>query len=140
MADEDKMVYLEDLEPTLAERKYQAVEKKAKGALKSGAPVAPGKRQISLTDMGISAPTKRPKTENAKVYKAAGTVTQTAMTTTRTFSSRSASGSGSSSQRTVRGLPKLNSVPFSQSAYYETLTEEERRLLALELAVMGKSW
>jgi hypothetical protein len=56
------------------------------------------------------------------------------------FPSRSASSSGSSSQPTVRGLPKLNSVPFSQSAYYKTLTEEERRLLALELAVMGKSW
>ena len=69
MANEDDMVYLEDLEPTPAERKREKSEKKAlKGTLKSTSvtPVATGKRQISLTDMGILAPTKRLKTPSPK--------------------------------------------------------------------------
>ena len=139
MASQDNMVYLEDVEPTPAERKREADEKKAlQNALKGVTPAAPSKRQISLTDMGIPAPNKRPKTEKASGITK-NTVTQkTAVSKTRTFLSRS--NSGSSSQPTVNGLPKLNAIPFSQSAYLESLTEDERRLLALELAVMGKSW
>lgn len=34
----------------------------------------------------------------------------------------------------------LNSIPFSLSGYKEDLSEEERRLLALECDTMGKSW
>ncbi|KAF8624543.1 hypothetical protein AX15_005846 [Amanita polypyramis BW_CC] len=35
---------------------------------------------------------------------------------------------------------KLNAIPFSLSAYQESLTEEERKLIALECDTMGKSW
>jgi uracil-DNA glycosylase len=142
MASQDNMVYLEDVEPTPAERKREAAEKKAlQDALKGVTPAAPSKRQISLTDMGIPAPNKRPKTEKTEKADSTtkGTVTQkSTVSTTRAFSQRSSSGSAS--QPTVNGLPKLNAIPYSQSAYQESLTEDERRLLALELAVMGKSW
>jgi uracil-DNA glycosylase len=40
----------------------------------------------------------------------------------------------------MSGFQKLNSIPFSMSAYQESLTEEQKKLLALECDVMGKSW
>lgn len=51
----------------------------------------------------------------------------------------SASGSASSVTR-VSGLPKLNAIQFSLSEYETFLSDEERRLLALECQVMGRSW
>ena len=44
---------------------------------------------------------------------------------------------------TVQGtasLTKLNSIPFSLSAFQESLSEEEKQLLALECDTLGKSW
>ncbi|KAF8742663.1 hypothetical protein AX14_002895 [Amanita brunnescens Koide BX004] len=44
---------------------------------------------------------------------------------------------------TVQGTPsltKLNAIPFSLSAFQESLSEEEKQLLALECDTLGKSW
>ena len=37
-------------------------------------------------------------------------------------------------------LTKLNAIPFSLSTYQESLSEEEKKLLALECDTLGKSW
>ncbi|KAI0050447.1 uracil-DNA glycosylase [Auriscalpium vulgare] len=57
------------------------------------------------------------------------------------------SASGSSGRHpagttvTPAGEPQsLNSIPFSQSAYIDSLTENQKRLLSLECQAMGKSW
>ncbi|KAG6898192.1 hypothetical protein C0992_003304 [Termitomyces sp. T32_za158] len=38
------------------------------------------------------------------------------------------------------GVQKLNAIPFSMSEYFETLADDQKRLLRLECEVMGKSW
>ncbi|KII89751.1 hypothetical protein PLICRDRAFT_108541 [Plicaturopsis crispa FD-325 SS-3] len=40
----------------------------------------------------------------------------------------------------VFGTQRLNSIPFSLSAFQDSLSQEERNLLALECDVMGKVW
>lgn len=35
---------------------------------------------------------------------------------------------------------RLNSIPFSLSQFQESLSEDERALLALECTYLGKSW
>ena len=58
------------------------------------------------------------------------------------------SGSGSSvatparNTNTVQALGSisLNSIPFNPSAYVAALSGDQKRLLALEVATMGKSW
>ena len=44
------------------------------------------------------------------------------------------------SKKPKLSIPKLNSIAFSLSAYEESLSEEEKRLLQLECDMMGKSW
>jgi len=46
----------------------------------------------------------------------------------------------SSLKQALVGKQSLNSIPFSMSAYLESLTEEEKKLLQLECETMGKSW
>lgn len=38
------------------------------------------------------------------------------------------------------GIQPLNSIPFSLQAFKDSLSEEEKNLLALECECMGKSW
>ncbi|EDR08433.1 uncharacterized protein LACBIDRAFT_249888 [Laccaria bicolor S238N-H82] len=47
-----------------------------------------------------------------------------------------ASGTNSKSS----GIQRLNSIPFSLSAFQESLSDNERKLLQLECEMMGKSW
>jgi uracil-DNA glycosylase len=48
--------------------------------------------------------------------------------------------SGSNSAKKASELASLNSIPFSLSAYQESMSDEEKKLLALECETMGKSW
>jgi len=48
--------------------------------------------------------------------------------------------SPSASTSLTSSLQSLNSIPFSISAFQESLDEEQRNLLKLECEVMGKSW
>ncbi|KAI0077874.1 uracil-DNA glycosylase [Panus rudis PR-1116 ss-1] len=40
----------------------------------------------------------------------------------------------------ITGTQSLNSIPFSPTAYLNALSDEEKRLLTLEIETMGKSW
>lgn len=55
-----------------------------------------------------------------------------------------ASASASSSQSRIGSAGtqdlKLNAIPFSLTQFQESLSDEARKLLALECAFMGKSW
>ena len=58
------------------------------------------------------------------------------------FFSTGPSSSRRASGTTVKagGLPKLNSIPFSLSAFQASLSEEELSLLRLECETLGLSW
>ena len=43
-------------------------------------------------------------------------------------------------QSASSGSQALNSIPFSLSAFQDSLTEEGKNLLSLECETMGKSW
>ncbi|KAG6850686.1 hypothetical protein H0H93_009844 [Arthromyces matolae] len=88
------------------------------------------KRQRTLVDMFSSSQEKSsPKETSAKKLKLAPS---------GSFSSSSSSLKTSSPN--VFGRQKLNAIPFSMSEYYDTMTDDQRRLLTLECEVMGKSW
>ncbi|KAI0649340.1 uracil-DNA glycosylase [Trametes meyenii] len=40
----------------------------------------------------------------------------------------------------LKSNPSLNSIPFSLSTFQDSLSDEEKKLLALECQTMGKSW
>lgn len=85
------------------------------------------KRQLNLTDMlSITPGTKRQRT-------------------TSTGSASSASSAPGTSglsgpPRLVNGLRPFNSIPFNMEVYQSSLSEEEKKLLALECETMGRTW
>ncbi|KAJ7593537.1 uracil-DNA glycosylase-like protein [Mycena floridula] len=119
MATSKDTVYLEDLEVPSSKTTKSTSLTGASASASSG----PGKRQLSLQDMFSTGPASK----KAKISQ-----TLTKMNSTGSIPSSSA--------RALNGPMKLNSIPFSMAAYQASLTEEERQLLDLECAVLGKSW
>lgn len=101
----------------------------ARGA-ENGKPAATNalKRQRTLVDMFSAAPATQ-SSKKLKLEKSGGSA-----------GSIKASVTTSSLSAVVSGSQPLNSIPFSLSAYQESLSEEERQLLGLECESMGKSW
>ena len=87
------------------------------------------KRQRTLVDMfsGSQGSSAEP---SAKKIKLAGSASLSSKETT----------TKATTSIKVAGMQKLNSIPFSLSAYQESLSDEERKFLQLECEVMGGSW
>lgn len=113
------VVYLEDVETKLTKlTKIPAEHNGSKTAIVSN------KRQRSIADMFGDEPRSSSTAEPvAKKIKASA-------------SDSTQSRIGSAGTQDL----KLNAIPFSLSQYQETFSDEERKLLALECACMGKSW
>jgi len=131
MADtqEESVVYLQDIEsqvsipstqsqsdPSVASTTSSQTSTSSKAALAVG-----NKRQRTLMDMFSGSQPDTASTPMAKKLKLS--VSEPAL---------SVQGKTSSL--------RLNAIPFSLSQYQESLSTDERRLLALECAYMGKSW
>lgn len=119
----DPTVYLEDIDtarkPTkISEKSENATstieDTVAKGTTSTGAV----KRQLTLQDMFSGSQGKKSSEQSTKKLKI------------------TASGTNSRSS----GIQRLNSIPFSLSAFQESLSDDERKLLQLECEIMGKSW
>ncbi|KAL1659922.1 uracil-DNA glycosylase-like protein [Schizophyllum commune] len=54
--------------------------------------------------------------------------------------SASSSSVTSSPTKAASGIQTLNSIPFSVSAFVESLSDEQKRLLKLEIECMNKTW
>lgn len=136
MASTGRAVYLEDIDgpskitadavqkaPDVAESGATValkVETKVTVAEEKAAKPTTVKRQRTLMDMfSDPAPSTGPA---AKKIKLAG------------------SGTTASAGTALTSQAALNSIPFSLSAFQEQLSDEERKLLALECETMGKSW
>ncbi|KZV62103.1 uracil-DNA glycosylase [Peniophora sp. CONT] len=133
MSPTENTVYYEDLHPKKPAQRSEnasstptASQEKA-GA--SGATTAGVKRQRTINDM-FGAPKKTTSGEKepaTKKLRMAG------------------SGGGSNTAKNTNtvqalGSTPLNSIPFNPSAYVAALSADQKRLLALEVATMGKSW
>ena len=137
MSSTEKTVYYEDLLPTKPAVQQSenvattptASQEKAGAA---GATTAGVKRQRTLNDM-FGAP-----------KKSAGSEKEPAAKKLRMAGSGTGSGAATPAKNTntvqALGSTPLNSIPFNPSAYVAALNADQKRLLALEVATMGKSW
>ena len=123
-------VYLEDIDPTFksTSKRERPDDGPQPGNSSTIAP-APVKRQRTLGETFFSAQGKK-KSSPLKALKPSGGST----------SSIASNTSSARPKASASGLVKLNSIPFSMTAYLESLSDEEKRLLQLECEVMGKSW
>ena len=130
MGDSQPTVYLEDIDPTFksTSKRERPDEGPQPGNPSTVTPAAPVKRQRTLRETFFGAQGKM-KTSPLKGLKPSGGST-----------SSIASDSSTRLKASASGLVKLNSIPFSMTAYLESLSDEEKRLLQLECEVMGKSW
>lgn len=138
MSDTERVVYLEDLEETSAvQPKEQAKENKALATTavsetkdasnKKEAPKTSGKRQRTLMDMFSSASGSGGSQPSAKKIRLEKT-------------GASSSSADNAKSTGLQATKSLNSIPFSPSDFLASLSENERRLLTLEIESMGKSW
>lgn len=97
----------------------------------SSATVTAVKRQRTLVDMFSGSQGKSSSEPSAKKLKVS------ASTCSITSVSKS---TGSVSRPKGFGVQKLNTIPFSLSAFQESMSAEEKEYLRLECEVMGKSW
>jgi uracil-DNA glycosylase len=125
--EEETIVYLEDLESqsTIPSTQSQSGGSVATTSSQTSTVAVSNKRQRTLMDMFSGSQPKATSAPSAKKLKLS--VSEPALPGKRSMTS------ASQSQR-------LNAIPFSSSQFQESLSEEQRRLLALECAYMGKSW
>jgi uracil-DNA glycosylase len=124
--------YLEDVQPKRAtEADEEPSSSRKKNAASDTVSVSAGaKRQLTLADMfgsrgGPSSSAGEPSSKRAKLSTPSGPGFYS-----KTSNSLKASGV----------QPKLNAIPFSVSAFQDSLTQEQKDLLKLECETMGKSW
>lgn len=132
MGDSQPIVYLEDIDPTSKSpskrERSQDDDPQAENSSTTIAPV-PVKRQRTLDTMFFGSQGKTDaKSSPSEGQKPSG------------GSTSSIASNSSATRPKASGLVKLNSIPFSMTAYLDSLSEEEKRLLQLECEVMGKSW
>ncbi|OCH95469.1 uracil-DNA glycosylase [Obba rivulosa] len=125
MTGAENVVYLEDLEE---KSESETVKPHVSGAptsaeLTKAEAKAPAGAQAKSTGVGL----KRQRTLLDMFAGSDSSAPAPAVKKIRTESSSSS-------------LQPLNSVPFSSSGFWESLTDEEKELLALECETLGKSW
>lgn len=137
MSSTGNTVYYEDLHPAkpAAQKSENAPTTPSASQEKVGksdATTAGVKRQRTLNDM-FGAP-----------KKSAGAEKEPAAKKLRMTGSGGGSGAAKPAKNTntvqALGSTSLNSIPFNPSAYVAALNVDQKRLLALEVATMGKSW
>ncbi|KAK7032861.1 uracil-DNA glycosylase [Favolaschia claudopus] len=133
--DKEAAVYLEDI-PVNSKKESKSTPL---GESNLNTNTNNNKRQRTLFDMqfGPDAGVKRQKLAVAPRF-AAGS--QSSSTSTTPTSSPPTKSSTMPMKRRVLGTQRLNSIPFSLSAFVESLSPDHRALLALECDTMGKSW
>ena len=116
---DDSVVYLEDLEVTTDKRKTAAApsisssqSSSVGGTTPSAASSSGVKRQRDLREMFPSSQESSSGRDTKKLKTSAS----------------------------ATGPLKLNAIPFSLSAFLESLSESDRELLQLECETMGNSW
>lgn len=130
MSNSESDVFLEDVDP------FSSQPTPSQTAKRKASEVGPHAKSAVGGNI-----TKKPQTQ--------GTLTAFFSSTGVKASSQSGTkklktGPGSASSTTIQNgeqqRPKLNSIPFSLSAYQQSLTDEQKDLLLLECETMGLSW
>ena len=129
MADENATVFLEDIETKSSTRTSKPDASGSGTKPKQQTSTTTLKRQRTLMDNSFFAPPA----------KKDGTA-EPALKKPKLAANASSSSVTSSPTKTASGVQTLNSIPFSVSAFIESLTDEQKRLLRLEIECMNKTW
>ncbi|KAH7884670.1 uracil-DNA glycosylase-like protein [Phlebopus sp. FC_14] len=123
MTDEERVVYLEDIENTISTTSSQengsATPSASQEQTVVNAPAVSNKRQRTLMDM-FAGPQGSHSSKSAEPAAKKPKLAVSTPVTSR--------------------LQRLNSIPFSLPQFIESIPEEDRHLLKLECECMGKSW
>ena len=130
MADENTTVFLEDIEAKSTTRTSKPDASGSAGGTKPKQQTSTTtlKRQRTLMDSFFAPPAKKDGTAEPALKKP------------KLAANASSSSVTSSPTKTASGVQTLNSIPFSVSAFIESLTDEQKRLLRLEIECMNKTW
>ena len=132
MADDTRVVYLEDVEAAAASSRDVSTTPSASQDASNVCASAsnPLKRQRTLMDM-FPAP-KNSQSEKTGQPNAKKTKLDTLNSSSAGVVKTKVAGSS--------GLQRLNFIPFSLNEFIESIPEDQRHLLKLECECMGKSW
>ena len=124
-ADSEQEVYYEDLISPPSKPERPAASAKTKGT------------EVNAITAGVSAPIKVPAQENA-----ISNPLKRQRTLVDMFGGPSAKKTkvDGSSSTVISKSKTLNTIPFNLNEFINSLTEEQRGLLGLEIETMGKSW
>ena len=128
MADENATVFLEDIETKSSTRTSKPDASGSGTKPKQQTSTTTLKRQRTLMDSFFAPPAKKDGTAEPALKKP------------KLAANASSSSVTSSPTKTASGVQTLNSIPFSVSAFIESLTDEQKRLLRLEIECMNKTW
>ncbi|KAK0204708.1 uracil-DNA glycosylase-like protein [Desarmillaria ectypa] len=125
----ESTVYLEDLDIPHVDKEGKPTATSVVSGTTTTAAFTSVKRQRTLMDMFANSQGKNASEPSAKKLKLSP-------------ASSTRQGASSISGTVVKGFgaQRLNSIPFSMSAFQESMTDEQRDLLRLECEAMGKSW
>ena len=126
-ADSEQEVYYEDLinPPTKTERPTTGAGKEAETEMKAASASVSVPDEVPAQKNAISNPLKRQRTLVDMFSGSSAKKTKT---------------DGSPAAAVVWKSQTLNSIPFNLNGFVNSLTEEQRDLLGLEIETMGKSW
>jgi uracil-DNA glycosylase len=119
---EESTVYLEDIE---SQRDASVASTTSQSTVTSSSVSVGAKRQRTLMDMFSGSQPDKPSAPTAKKLKLSASEPALPVKTSTASSSKNL---------------RLNAIPFSMTQYQESLATDQRNLLALECAYMGKSW
>lgn len=124
-ADSEQEVYYEDLISPSIKPERPTTDPKVK------------ETEVNATSAGVSAPDKVPAQENA-----GSNPLKRQRTLVDMFSGSSAKKTkvNGTSTAVMSKTQTLNCIPFNLNGFTDSLAEEQRDLLGLEIETMGKSW
>ncbi|KAF7330325.1 Uracil-DNA glycosylase [Mycena venus] len=126
----DTEVYLDDI---------QVGSKKEKATPLAVPSTNTNKRQRTLFDMQFGNDAGDAKRQKLASRFTAGS-SSSSTTPTSSPPTATSSATGTVTKRRMLGTQRLNSIPFSLSAFVDSLPTDARALLALECDTMGKAW
>jgi uracil-DNA glycosylase len=140
MPDNEGVAYYEDLEPPSSQQSTKSTETTA--SVKTATPNASqdAKKGVSVKTAATKAePTTSTKRQRTLDTMFGGTAKKAKLERAGASSSSASAPAVTPSKPKAPGTT-LNSIPFSMSEFEESLSDDEKELLALECKTLGKSW
>ena len=141
MSATERAVYLEDLEGPIQVKQAAKVVSKNRSEVQHTDGATSSKSQTNLVDgEKKAAPKTSVKRQRNIMDMFSGTSPSDAPAAKKRKEAAATSAPAVSTASALTSQPSLNSIPFSLSDFESAMSDEERKLLALECETLGKSW